>query len=206
MNRKLTFTTTALGLFGAVTLISNLPLQGHDYDRDRDERHFLETAREIQRGFAIAPVKLNLEGKDPRLVGLGSYIVNAQAGCNDCHSCPSYKPGHNPFPQPFGNNGDGQFNNTSYLAGGVDFGPPGQAVTSANLTPDASGKPNGLTLEQFEFALRTGHDPIEHDLLAVMPWPIYRFMTDRDLHAVYAFLSAIPPAATPAQHCAAPGE
>ena len=43
--------------------------------------------------FSIAPVKLNLKDKDPELVGLGSYIVNAQGGCNDCHTCPSYAPG-----------------------------------------------------------------------------------------------------------------
>jgi hypothetical protein len=36
----------------------------------------------IKRGFEIAPVPLNLEGKNRALVGLGSYIVNAQAGCN----------------------------------------------------------------------------------------------------------------------------
>jgi hypothetical protein len=40
----------------------------------------------IQQGFAIAPVPLNLVGKDPALVGLGSYIVNAQADCNGCHT------------------------------------------------------------------------------------------------------------------------
>ncbi len=31
----------------------------------------------IQRGLEIAPVSLNLEGKNRALVGLGSYIVNA---------------------------------------------------------------------------------------------------------------------------------
>ena len=40
----------------------------------------------IERGFDIAPVPLNLEGKNRPLVGLGSYLVNAIAGCNDCHS------------------------------------------------------------------------------------------------------------------------
>jgi hypothetical protein len=81
---------------------------------------------EIQKGFAIAPVWLNLEGKDPALVGLGSYIVNAQARCNDCHTCPSYDPsayeghpqGHNPFPPPFGDLGDGKINSQKYLPGG----------------------------------------------------------------------------------------
>src|SRR5215467_261417 len=40
----------------------------------------------IRRGFEIAPVPLNLEGKNRALVGLGSYIVNAVGDCNGCHS------------------------------------------------------------------------------------------------------------------------
>ncbi len=51
----------------------------------------------IQRGFEVAPVPLNMKGLNPALVGLGSYIVNAQGGCNDCHTNPSYAPGGDPF-------------------------------------------------------------------------------------------------------------
>ncbi len=68
-------------LFSTVTILSNSPLKGDDNDRDRDSRE----ADEIQIGFSISPVRLNLRDKDPELVGLGSYIVNAQGGCNDCH-------------------------------------------------------------------------------------------------------------------------
>jgi len=39
----------------------------------------------IEQGFEIAPVPLNLEGKNRALVGLGSYLVNF-GGCNDCHN------------------------------------------------------------------------------------------------------------------------
>jgi hypothetical protein len=199
-----------IGLFFAVTLASNLPVRANDDDRNRRDRNREdEGEREVQIGFSIAPVKLNLKDKDPELVGLGSYIVNAQGGCNDCHTCPSYAPGHNPFPLPiFGVGGDGQINAATYLAGGVDFGPvPGPGVTSANLTPDpATGRPEGLTLEQFEIAIRTGHDPVRNDNLAVMPWPYYRHMTDRDLDAIYAYLTAIPSATTPSVHCANAGE
>src|SRR5436305_2968060 len=45
-----------------------------------------DEASEIQQGFAIAPVPLNLEGKNRALVGLGSYIVNAQGDCDGCHN------------------------------------------------------------------------------------------------------------------------
>jgi hypothetical protein len=33
----------------------------------------------------------------------------------------------------------------------------------------------------------------DHDLLQVMPWPVYRHLTDHDLRAIYEYLRAIPP-------------
>ena len=206
MKRILIPIAAVVGLFVAVTLLSNPPAKGNDGDRNRgdgeDEREL-----KVQIGFRISPVKLNLKDKDPELVGLGSYIVNAPGGCDDCHTCPSYKPGHNPFHPPFGVSGDGQINDVGYMAGGVDFGPPPFTVTSDNITPDPStGKPDGLTLEQFHIVMRTGHDPVRNHNLGVMPWPFFRHMTGRDLDAIYAFLSAIPSATPPAMHCANAGE
>src|SRR5215203_4590869 len=70
-----------------------------------------------QRGYAIAPVPLNTRGLNPALVGEGSYIVNAQGGCNDCHTAPAYAPGHDPFVgQPEA------VNAARYLGGGGVFG------------------------------------------------------------------------------------
>jgi hypothetical protein len=156
------------------------------------EGFVLDELRRIVRGFQIAPVPLNLQGKDLALVGLGSYIVNAQGGCNDCHTNPPFAPGGDPhMGQPK------QVNAARYLAGGTEFGP----VTSRNLTPDAQGRPAGLTFDEFRRVLRTGvdlkhlppHVPSEqNDLLQVMPWPIYREMIDRDIRAIYEFLRAIP--------------
>jgi hypothetical protein len=152
--------------------------------------------KEWRRGLAIAPVPLNLEGRNRRLVGEGSYIVNAQAECVDCHSCPTYEPGHNPFA-----GGDGQLNATNYLAGGVPFGPE---VVSANITPDENGLPAGLTLEEFVELIRTGQDEDKPgEVLQVMPWPLFRRMTDHDLEAIYEYLSAIPHAEPGT--CAGPG-
>ena len=48
-----------------------------------------EDAR-VRQGFNIAPVPLNMAHKDSDLVGLGSFLVNAVGGCNDCHTNPSY--------------------------------------------------------------------------------------------------------------------
>ena len=208
MKRLVISTIAFVGLFFAVALISNLPVRGNDNDQNREDR---DTQSKIQIGFDIAPVPLNLQGKNRALVGLGSYIVNAQGSCNDCHTCPSYVPESNPFPPFFGAGaaGHGIINSTNYLAGGVTFtaAPPGQTPTvviSKNLTPDATGKPVGLTLEQFKNVIRKGVDPVDGGTLAVMPWPIYRNMTDRDLDAIYAYLTAIPHAEP--GNCVAPGQ
>jgi hypothetical protein len=142
-----------------------------------------EEAR-IQQGFRIAPVPLKFRKNVRDLVGLGSYIVNAQGGCNDCHTNPPYAPGGNPFEgEPE------QINTEHYLAGGTSFGP----VVSANITPDSNGRPHGLTFGEFLQVLQTGHDPDDPDeILQVMPWPVFGKMTRRDLRAVYEYLSAIP--------------
>ncbi len=152
----------------------------------------------ILRGFEIAPVRLNLRGKNLALVGLGSYIVNGQGGCNDCHTAPPYAAGGDPFlGQPE------RINAARYLAGGTPFGPPEDPNTpvSRNLTPQANGRPGGVTFEQFRRTLRTGVDlrnlpPFapsgDNDLLQVMPWPVFGKMLDRDLRAIYEYLRAIP--------------
>lgn len=147
-----------------------------------------------KRGIAISPVPLNLDGKSKKRVGTGSYIVNAQVGCADCHTNPLFLSGGDPF--------RGQaprMNNDRYLAGGRAFGP----FTSRNITPDAAGLPAGLTFDQFVEVMRTGKDfknrhPLQGPLLQVMPWPLYTSMTDDDLSLIYEYLQAIPHA-EPAQ-------
>lgn len=148
----------------------------------------------VRIGMEISPVELDLTGKNPALVGLGSYLVNAQFGCSDCHTWPQFAPGGNPFlGQPEETNAVG------YLAGGRAFGP----FVSNNLTPDADGLPAGMTFDEFDFVMRTGVDrdhslpPVpspSNDLLQVMPWPVFRNITDRDMRALYEYLSAIPSA------------
>lgn len=149
----------------------------------------------VRIGYAINPVPLNLQGRNRDLVGMGSYLVNAVGGCNDCHTWPSYAPGGDPFlGQPE------MINAAIYLAGGRIFGP----FVSRNLTPDpVNGMPAGLTFEEFLEVMRTGKDEDQvppyvpgpgpdNDLLQVMPWPVIGNMSDRDLRAIYEYLSAIP--------------
>jgi len=160
----------AAGLALAVAL----PIVGHAQGKSQK-----------QNGYNVAPVPLNTSGLNPALVGEGSYIVNAQGGCNDCHTAPSYAPGGDPFA------GEPEaINQERYLAGGGIFGP----FTSRNLTPRGNGLPAGLTLAQFIEAMRHGTDfkSSTPRILQVMPWPVYGKMNDRELEAIYEFLRAIP--------------
>jgi cytochrome c553 len=194
-------TAISLSLISALLLsfviVAVVRVRAHD-DDDRDSR--------VRQGLRISPVRLDLRGKNREQVGLGSYLVNAVGSCADCHSCPTYTPGHNPYGPPFGppGGGDGQVNPVNYLAGGVVFAPPG--VVSANLTPDAvTGRPEGHTFSQFKTLIRTGHDADEGGrILQVMPWPVYRHMNDQDLRAIYEYLRAIPHAEPGT--CVAPGQ
>jgi hypothetical protein len=180
----------------------------------------------IRRGFEIAPVPLNLEGKNPQLVGLGSYLVNAVTPCNDCHSAGTatqFAAGGNPY---FKGNPPVVINQATYMGGGRNFGSQVPGVTppivSRNLTPDRTGLPEGgRTFEEFRLIMRTGADldhlhpncsdptipasttcfparvPFNGDLLQIMPWPTFRNMTDHELRAIYEYLSAIPCIAGP---------
>ncbi len=186
----------------------------------------------IQEGFAIAPVYLNLQGRDRNLVGLGSYLVNAVGDCNGCHTSGgppnfNYLAGNNPY---FLSQGPTKTDPAHYLAGGSDFFsalpfnvPPGTGygnyvgpdIISRNLTPDKNGLPEGHTLADFTLILRTGVDmdkihptctsssptptpancippPVDGSKLQIMPWPVFHNLSDNDIDAIYAYLSAIP--------------
>ncbi len=196
-------------------MLTGSPLGQAQSDGNTDESR-------IQQGFAIAPVQLNLAGKNRALVGLGSYIVNAQADCNGCHTLSSaaeYKVPGNPYLLPPLNGPKPIVNPSVYLGGGNDFGPfpspqpPNlEHLYTRNLTPDKTGLPEGgHTFEEFVTIMRTGHDydhvhptctgtpngqclppPFNGDVLQVMPWPTFQNMTDHDLRAIYEYLSAIP--------------
>jgi hypothetical protein len=148
----------------------------------------------FQKGLAISPVPLDLRKAnivERILIGTGSYFVNGPGGCVGCHTEPPYLAGGDPvMGQPTKINVDG------FLAGGAPFGP----FVSRNITPDSSGKPAGLTFEQFEQVIRTGvdlHDaqfptPFPSPLLQVMPWPESRHLTDFDLRSIYEYLKRVP--------------
>lgn len=174
----------------------------------------------IQIGNSVAPPWLDPTGLDPDLVGLGSYIVNVSGDCNGCHSAGPASEFVNPIGNPYFRqppyDGTERDNQATYLGGGRDFGafpaPPSPLhIISRNLTRDASGKPEGHTLEEFFTILRTGVDmdnrhpncvgaptssctpfPFDGSKLQIMRWPFFRHLTDRQITAIYVYLSAVP--------------
>jgi len=159
---KATAGLAAIAAIGLVALTSTSTLRAQTSSTAATDTRVLQ-------GFAIAPVPLNLDGKDINLVGLGSYLVNAVGDCNGCHTggAPpnfNYLSGRNPY-----------FNQTAivnpkqYLNGGQPFGQvgtptgpnmyAGPTIVSRNLTPDKTGMPEGgHTLAQFIQIMRTGTD------------------------------------------------
>ena len=198
--------TAIVAIVTAGVLLKSPRLQAQNGSDDTDSR--------IQLGFEIAPVPLNLEGKDRALVGLGSYMVNAVVPCNDCHDAglqTQFAAGGNPF---FGQ--PKKINVTTYLGGGQDFGallptPASPHIISRNLTPDKTGLPGGRPFSEFLQVMKTGVDldhihppcsptvttnclppPFDGNLLQVMPWATFQSMSEHDIRAIYEYLSAIP--------------
>jgi len=157
LGATITFAGVALAM-----MLHSPGVQAQD-DQNNDEESLIHI------GFKIAPVPLNLEGKNRDLVGLGSFIVNAQADCNGCHTAGgppnfNYAAGGNPY---FGQKT--VVDPTVYLSGGTNFGPVGTPtgplgyagpnMITRNLTPDNTGRPEGgHTLAEFKEILRNGTD------------------------------------------------
>ena len=136
------------------------------------------------------------------------------AWCCDVVGIPPNSGVGNPYllSPPF--SGTKQVNPKKYLGGGRDFGAlssSGLHIFSRNLTPDKNGVPEGgRSLSDFKQIMRSGVDldqrhlscsatitnncltfPFNGALLQVMPWPNFQNMTDRQLTAIYTFLSSI---------------
>jgi hypothetical protein len=229
------FTKQLLAVLGTMAGSAGLILIGtvlaapHVQADDDDHSSSDESRAEV--GLQIAPVQLQYAKHERKLVGLGSYIVNAVIGCNGCHSAgpaTEYAAGRNPFQRlgPF--TPPKMVNPVTYLGGGRDFGQIGPItsstvpphIVSRNLTPDQTGVPAGGFAE-FYNSMRNGVDPdqlhpncngttitsdcfnapFDGGLLQVMPWPDLQELTDHDLHAIYTYLTAIPCVARTGHSC-----
>jgi cytochrome c553 len=129
-------------------------------------------------GLRLSPVPIDisrLTSAQAEQVGTGSYLANI-AFCTECHTADP----------------------TKFMAGGVPFAldAVGHVVYTRNLTPDPKTGLGRFTEDQFKTILRTGQDfsvPNGTEALEVDSWPTFRWMTDEDLSAIWAYLQLIPP-------------
>jgi mono/diheme cytochrome c family protein len=120
---------------------------------------------------APQPVTKPVPEPDLSIHARGAYLVTMGA-CSDCHTPRNSK--FQPIPG-------------MELAGGTPMG----EATSANLTPDASGicyYDEALFIE----TMRTGSVGARK-LKPIMPWWVFRNMTDDDLKALFAYLRTLKP-------------
>jgi hypothetical protein len=157
----------------------------------------------VNRGIAMQPVPIPMAQFDLMTLGersqfgRGSYLVNAVAGCNDCHTNPSRDPTTN------------NINTAAYLSGGGVFsiaallGPTGPAQTgiTRSMAANLTGAVNGFfaephtTFALFQSIIMEGKhvdDTPPAPLAPPMPWPTYRNMLQDDLAAIYQYVATVP--------------
>jgi hypothetical protein len=116
--------TAGVITFAGVQLVSP---RAHAQDNAMSEQS------QIIIGLRIAPSFINANGKNPALVGLGSFIVNGQSDCNGCHgSDPAneYLPTNNPYFLSPPSSSPREYNQATYLNGGQNFGPVGPGIVT----------------------------------------------------------------------------
>lgn len=153
---------------------------------------------------ALAASLLSAATPSNALAKRGDYLVKIMA-CNDCHTPFKLGPqgpepdmsrmlsGHPatltmpPAPAPQGPwVWSGAATNTAFAGPwGVSF--------AANLTPDKATGLGAWDEKTFIAAIRSGrHMGKGRPILPPMPQPTYRFATDADLKAIFAFLHTLP--------------
>lgn len=118
-------------------------------------------------------------------VAHGQYLANSVFGCFACHSA-DFKTMNEMEPPKSG----------GYYGGGnmmPDF--TGQAISTANITPDKEHGIGAWSLEDFTRAMKKGLSRSGKSLR--YPMPQYSELSDKEIEAIYSFLKTVPPLATP---------
>ena len=156
-------------------------------------------------GGGPTPAPATAEPASPE-VERGQYLTRIM-GCNDCHT-PWVMGSRGPEPDmtrmlsghpesllmpPAPALGQGPWAWTAAGTNTAFAGPWGVSFT-ANLTPDPETGLGKWTEATFIEAIRSGrHEGQGRPILPPMPWPQYKYATDEDLRAIFAYLRTIPP-------------
>jgi mono/diheme cytochrome c family protein len=120
----------------------------------------------------------------PERVARGKYLVHHVTICFDCHSERTYA-----YALPFkpGREGVGGFIWDKRMR----F--PGTVAAAANLTPDAETGLGQWTDGEILRAIREGVNRNGNALFPIMPYGLYKHMSDDDAKAIVAYLRTIAP-------------
>jgi len=129
----------------------------------------------------------------PERVARGEYLVNEVLLCNDCHSERDWSQYSGPAVPPLGAGRPCMDKDTKPV--GIDFGTggfPGR-LCIRNITPDVETGIGGWTDGEILRAMREGVSRNGEALFPIMPWFMYRYMSDEDAAAVIAYMRSQPP-------------
>jgi len=138
----------------------------------------------------IGPKKRALTNRQfqrtPERLARGRYLVQGALDCESCHS-----------PKDWTRHGGPVAPGMELTGQVVDFpGFPGNLVIP-NITPDPETGSGNWTDDQIARAIREG---IKHDgttLFPMMPYEVFKNMSDEDLASVVVYLRSIPPVKNP---------
>ena len=148
----------------------------------------------IRQGFAISPAAAQPRRQEPGPRGPGQLLRQRRDLVRRLpHEFSPVSPGRESVPGPARADQSRQLLEGEQTVPGRGSHRVSRTPSSRSLRPE-NGLPAGLTLDQFVDVMRNGTD-YDHPgrLLQVMGWPIFQNMTDRDLLAIYAYLSTLPP-------------
>ncbi len=123
----------------------------------------------------------------PERVERGRYLAHHVSGCMHCHTAHDDSKRSHPRTGPDGAGG---------ACMGKEFGLPGE-LCIPNITPDQETGIGAWTDDEILRAIREGISRDGRALFPMMPYGVYREMSDGDAHSIVAYLRSMEPVRNP---------
>jgi cytochrome c553 len=131
----------------------------------------------------------------PELLARGTYLVENVLLCNDCHSERDWTLYSGPAKPPYGAGRECMTRQTQAIGIRVSEGEgnfPG-ILCIRNITPDSESGVGDWTDGEIIRAMREGVDHQGLGLFPIMPYFIYRSISDQDAEAIVAYMRTLEP-------------
>jgi cytochrome c553 len=139
---------------------------------------FVATHKPAQRATTDLKIKAT-----PERIARGEYLANHVSGCMHCHTSFDITKRSHPATGPHGAGG---------ACWGAEMELPG-TLCVPNITPDAETGLGAWTDDEILRAFREGVGRDGHALFPMMPYGVFREMSDEDAHSIVAYLRSIDP-------------